>query len=132
MDAVAFFAAQLAFQTDIADVHAALAGGDPGFVLVDVRSRAAWDQGHVPGARHRPTGALPADLDPAVPVVVHCWGPGCNGATRAALVLAKAGYAVREMIGGFEYWAREGLPVDSAAGPRTGPADPLTAPCGCA
>jgi rhodanese-related sulfurtransferase len=132
MDAAAFFAAQLAFQTDVADVHAALAGGDPGFVLVDVRSRAAWEQGHVPAAVHRPTATLPGDLDPALPVVVHCWGPGCNGATRAALALARAGYAVREMIGGFEYWAREGLPVESATGPRTRPADPLTAPCSCA
>lgn len=132
MDPVSFFSAHLEFQTDVADVHAALAAGEPGFVLVDTRSTAAWEQGHVPEALHRPTADLPGDLDPAVPVVVHCWGPGCNGATKAALVLARAGFAVREMIGGFEYWAREGLPVDSAAGPRTGPADPLTAACGCA
>ena len=37
------------------------------------------------------------------------------------------------MIGGFEYWAREGLPVETAAGVRSPVADPLTAPvsCGC-
>lgn len=130
-DAAAFFAAHLTFQTDVADVHAAMASGDPGFVLVDVRSREGWDQGHVPGARHVPGADLPAGLDPAVPVVVHCWGPGCNGATKAGLTLAHAGYAVREMIGGFEYWAREGLPVETAAGRVEHPADPLTVPCGC-
>jgi len=131
VDAIAFFTALLTFQTDVADVHAAHDTGDPGFVLVDVRNRAAWDQGHVPDALHRPTAQLPGDLDPAVPVVVHCWGPGCNGATKAALALARAGFAVREMIGGFEYWAREGLPV--ATGSRTGSAapDPLTVACGC-
>jgi rhodanese-related sulfurtransferase len=91
-DAVSFFTAHLAHQTDVSDVHAALATGDPGFVLVDTRSAAAWDAGHVPGALHRPTAELPGDLDPAVPVVVHCWGPGCNGATKAALVLARAGF----------------------------------------
>ena len=101
-----------------------MAAGDPGFVLVDTRSAAAWDQGHVPEALHRPTPELPGDLDPAVPVVVHCWGPGCNGATKAALVLARAGFAVREMIGGSEYWAREGLPVESASGPGAPPGRP--------
>lgn len=131
MDAVAFFSALLAFQTDVADVATALAGDDPGFVLVDTRARAAWDQGHIPAARHRPTAGLPGDLDPAVPVVVHCWGPGCNGATKAALVLARAGFTVREMIGGFEYWSREGLPVTTATGTAARTPDPLTVPCGC-
>jgi hypothetical protein len=35
------------------------------------------------------------------------------------------------MIGGFEYWAREGLAVETAAGWRTPVADPLTVTCGC-
>jgi hypothetical protein len=38
------------------------------------------------------------------------------------------------MIGGFEYWAREGLPVETAGGLRRPSIDPLTAPavsCGC-
>lgn len=112
-------------------MHVALATGDPGFVLVDTRGRAAWDQGHVPGAVHVPTADLPAALDPAVPVVTHCWGPGCDGATRGALVLARAGFRVKEMLGGFEYWAREGLPITTAAGTARPEPDPLTTPCGC-
>ena len=134
-DAVVFFAARLAFQTDVADVHAALATGDPGFVLVDSRSGAGWAQGRIPGAVHLPTAAVPERapgmLDPAVPVVTYCWGPGCNGATRAALALARLGYAVREMLGGLEYWTREGFPVETDAGRTSGAPDPLTAPCGC-
>jgi 3-mercaptopyruvate sulfurtransferase SseA len=48
-------------------------------------------------------------------VVVDCWGPGCNGSTRAAFTLATLGYTnVRELIGGFEYWARKGLAVGYA------------------
>ena len=131
LGAVAFFTARLAFQTDVADVHAALGSGAPGFVLVDTRSRAAWDQGHVPGAVHLPTAHLPGGLDPGRPVVTYCWGPGCNGATRAALRLAQAGFEVREMLGGIEYWTREGLPVETATGTRLPDPDPLTVPCGC-
>jgi len=137
--AAAFFAARLEFQTDVSDVQAGLAGGAPGFVLVDSRSRAAWDQGHIPGAVHLPTAEIAERaaglLDPAVPVVTYCWGPGCNGATRAALALAHAGYPVKEMIGGIEYWIREGFAVRTPDGDRAAAADPLTAPagqaCGC-
>ena len=93
----------------------------------------------MPGAVHLPgreiAARAEAELDRSVPVVTYCWGPGCNGATRAALALALLGYRVREMFGGFEYWAREGLPVATADGVARGPVDTLTAPaavsCGC-
>ncbi|MFQ1004283.1 rhodanese-like domain-containing protein [Modestobacter sp. SSW1-42] len=137
--AAAHFARRLAVETDVSDVHAALESGAPGFVLLDSRSAESWAQGHVPGAVHLPGREIAAraagELDPAVPVVTYCWGPGCNGATRAALALAHLGYRVREMIGGFEYWAREGLPVATGDGVVRSPVDPLTAPaavrCGC-
>lgn len=131
--AAAFFGALLTFRTDVADVHAAMPGGvADGFVLLDSRSRAAWDQGHVPGALHLPTREIPAraaaELDPAVPVVTYCWGPGCDGATRAALALATLGFRVKEMIGGFEYWVREGFPVAGSSGTAAAAPDPLVAP----
>lgn len=139
--AAAHFAASLALHADASDVAAALAaGGDPGFVLLDARSTASWDQGHIPGAVHLPTALIteraPELLDPAVPVVTYCWGPGCNGATRAALALAELGYRVKEMLGGFEYWVREGFGFETRQGPGQRGADPLTAPagsedCGC-
>ena len=138
-DAAAHFARRLAVETDVSDVHAALESGTPGFVLLDSRSAEAWAQGRVPGAVHLPGREIPVrapeELDRSVPVVAYCWGPGCNGATRAALALAQLGFRVREMIGGFEYWAREGLPVETAEGVHRQDVDPLTAPagisCGC-
>lgn len=133
MDAAAFFAAKLAFETDPADLAAARAAGSAPLV-VDTRSLASWSQGRIPGAVHIPTvelaeriGALAPDLD--ADIVVYCWGPGCNGSTRAALLLSELGYtAVRELIGGFEYWAREGLSTVSDAGRGRREIDPLTAP----
>jgi rhodanese-related sulfurtransferase len=135
IDALTFFAARLACQTDVSDVHSALATGRPGFVLVDSRGPDSWAQGRIPGALHLPTADVPArapvELDPAVPAVTYCWGPGCNGATRAAIALVRLGFQVREMIGGMEYWIREGFPVRTDSGQSTRPADPLTAACGC-
>jgi len=137
--AAAHFAARLAFETDVSDVRAALLAGTA-FALVDSRSPEAWQQGRLPGAIHLPTGQVPdraADLvPPGLTVVTYCWGPGCNGATRAALAFARLGYRVKEMLGGYEYWVREGFPVQTAAGLTARPADGLTAvrpgtPCGC-
>jgi len=135
----AHFAHRLAVETDVSDVAAALDSGRPGFVLLDSRSAESWAQGHVPGAVHVPGREIaeraPAELDRSVPVVAYCWGPACNGATRAGLALATLGFRVREMIGGFEYWAREGLPVETAGGVHRSTPDVLTAPagisCGC-
>jgi rhodanese-related sulfurtransferase len=141
-DALAYFTGLMTYSTDVSDVYAALGGDaeDPGFTLVDSRGAAAWFQGRVPGAVHLPTDEIAARAselaDPAKPVVVYCWGPGCNGAYRAAVEFSRLGYQVKYMMGGFEYWVREGLPVETDAGVERGRPDPLTAPssgvsCAC-
>ena len=133
ISAADFFAAKLAHQTDPADLAAARASGAPPLVL-DVRSAAAWSQGRIPGAVHVPGAELSERIaalapDPQTAIVVYCWGPGCNGSTRAALVLAELGYTrVRELVGGFEYWAREGLAVLTGTGRTRLAPDPLVAP----
>jgi rhodanese-related sulfurtransferase len=137
--AAAHFRAKLAYETDVSDVHADLEAGAPGLIVLDSRSRVAWDQGHVPGAVHLPTADIvvraPALVPAGATAVVYCWGPGCNGSTRAALQLAQLGIPVKEMLGGLEYWVREGLPVETADGTVRRDPDPLTAPVdavGCA
>ncbi|WP_433376958.1 rhodanese-like domain-containing protein [Streptosporangium sp. CA-115845] len=140
VDAVSHFTARLTFEADVSDVHADLHAAVEGLIVVDSRSEVSWNQGHVPGAVHLPTDQI-ADralglIRTDAMVVTYCWGPGCNGATRAALAFARLGYRVKEMIGGYEYWVREGFTVQTATGLLAQPADPLTAPvstvdCGC-
>jgi rhodanese-related sulfurtransferase len=113
--AAAHFAARLQFETDPDDVASALAaGGEPGFVILDARGAEAFAAAHLPGALNLPRPLRREDVD-ALPkglIVVYCWGPGCNGATKAASRIAALGRPVKEMIGGFEYWVREGHPVE--------------------
>lgn len=133
LSAADFFAAKLTYEIDPSDLAAERAVGTAPLVI-DVRNDAAWAQGRIPGAVHLPTAELAARAGEVVPdrdtaVVVYCWGPGCNGSTRAALALSQLGYTnVRELIGGFEYWAREGLAVVSDSGRSRQAPDPLTAP----
>lgn len=128
-DTAAYFSAKLAFETDASDVYAARKAGED-FVLVDTRNEAAWSQGKASGAVHMPTATIAQRAHQEIPidkpVVVYCWSPGCNGGTKAALQFATLGYSVREMIGGFEYWAREGYPVEDDAGPIVRDVDELT------
>ena len=129
IDPSEFYAAKLTYETDPSDVHAALKAGE-NVVVVDVRSHEAWLQGRVAGAVHLPYSEIatrartevPADAD----VVVYCWSPGCNAGAKGALEFARLGYRVREMIGGFEYWVREGYAVEDADGVHHRPVDPLT------
>ena len=113
-DAERHFAARLAYETDAADVGAAVAADERDFVLVDVRSREAHAAGHVPGAISLPHAEIDEASAAALPdglVVVYCWGPGCNAAQHGGRRMAAAGRAVKEMLGGWEYYVREGWPV---------------------
>lgn len=119
-DAQDYFSRRLAFETDPSDVYAAQ-HADERFVLVDVRGDEAWAQGRITGAVHMPYRQIaeraPLEIEPGTPVVVYCWSPGCNAGQKAALAFAQLGYEVREMIGGYEYWVREGQPVENDQGP---------------
>ncbi|MHB9834118.1 rhodanese-like domain-containing protein [Paraburkholderia terrae] len=119
--ALAHFTASLAFETDCADVHAALAHGPNAidFVLLDVRSPAMFARGHVPGAINLPHGKIVASklagYPPDTLFVTYCAGPHCNGATRGAIRLAQLDRPVKVMVGGVTGWVDEGFELATAA-----------------
>jgi rhodanese-related sulfurtransferase len=114
----AHFAGRLAFETDVADLMLDLAAADPGLVVIDTRSPAAFAQCHIPGAINLPriNASSVAALSRDKVHVVYCWGPACNGATKGALRLAALGFQVKELVGGLEYWRKEGGAVEGSLG----------------
>ena len=115
-EAAAHFAAAFSFETDCWDVHEALAAGNPGFVLLDVRGPALYAAGHVAGAVHCPHGKITALRMRRWPedtlFVTYCAGPHCNGAARGALRLAQLGHPVKIMPGGVTGWLDEGFELE--------------------
>ena len=59
-EALAHFEASLRFETDCWDVHESLSKTEADFVLLDVRSAAAYANGHVPGALSLPYAEIAA------------------------------------------------------------------------
>lgn len=117
--ALAHFESAFAFETDCWDVHDAMDRGVQDFVLLDVRSHALYEAGHVPGAVSLPHGKIIASkmaaYAPGTLFVVYCAGPHCNGAHRGAVRLARLGLPVKLMIGGLTGWIDEGFPLEKGA-----------------
>ncbi len=87
---------------------------EPGSIqIVDVRRKTEWDQGHIPGALHKPldrVAKMLGDLDPSKPVVVNCKG-GARSAIACSLI-QRAGFEnVTNLIGGLDAWQATGLAV---------------------
>ncbi|SMB97742.1 rhodanese-like domain-containing protein [Deinococcus hopiensis] len=115
-DAGRHFQAKLSVETDPADVYLDMHKGVTGFRVLDVRSSKAYAERHVPGAISLPARQINVETTAKFSkdelLVVYCWGPACNGATKAGARLGALGFKVKEMIGGIEYWHREGHPVE--------------------
>ena len=92
-------------------------------VFVDVRSDAAYAEGHVPAAYHfdyyHPAQGLPevlAACRTALKAVVYCRGGECEDAELAAKLLEQSGVPPQRMwilVGGFVEWKERGGPVET-------------------
>jgi rhodanese-related sulfurtransferase len=125
---LAHYADKLAYEIDSWDLSIALRDG-ASVVVIDTRSPEAWTREHIPGAISLPhrtmAPATVAALDRAALVVTYCDGIGCNASTKGALAMARLGFQVRELIGGLDWWKRDGHPTHGAA------AHAAAVACGC-
>ncbi len=83
-------------------------------VILDVRPREEFAQGHIPGAISVPLGELDATLarlPKRTQIVAYCRGPYCVLAPQAVERLQAQGYKARRMADGMPEWRLAGLPV---------------------
>jgi molybdopterin/thiamine biosynthesis adenylyltransferase/rhodanese-related sulfurtransferase len=103
-------------EVDASQALDSLRDSEPGCVIVDVREREEWDEGHLPGAVHVPRGHLESRIESAAPdksrpVLVYC--ASGNRSAFAAKTLEELGYDhVVSLAGGFTDWKRNGNPFE--------------------
>jgi rhodanese-related sulfurtransferase len=96
-----------------ANVHQTL-GHDPSVQLVDVRSRAEWLKGHLPGAISLPLLELDRKkriIDRSKPSLVYCH-EGYRATTAASILLRESTGDVGILFDGVEGWLALGLPLE--------------------
>jgi rhodanese-related sulfurtransferase len=112
---------KLRFHTDSWDLSVDLRAAVSDIVVIDARSRDAYAAGHIPGAVSFPHREMSAEttarLDRSKVYVVYCDGIGCNASTKGAYKLARLGFRAKELLGGIDWWRRDGHPVAASHEP---------------
>ena len=119
---------KLAFETDSWDLKVALESGEK-ILVIDARSPEAYRREHIPGAINIPHRQMSDEatkgLDRTALVVTYCDGIGCNASTKGALNMTRLGFRVKELIGGLDWWKRDGHKTEGGESSRQ------AAACGC-
>ncbi len=86
--------------------------------VIDLRTPELYAKAHIPGAQNILYEDLEkhlSKLSKEIPTVVYCYDLLCSLATRAALLLAKNGFNVKELVGGFDEWKAKDFPLEDKA-----------------
>ena len=111
MDQETFYKRKLEFEIDSWDLNKALNQGEQ-IVVIDARSVEAYQKERIPGAISLPHREMSqkstSGFNKELLYVTYCDGIGCNASTKGALNMAKLGFRVKELMGGLEWWKRDG------------------------
>ncbi len=107
----AFYEQKLEFEVDSWDLFEALKNEEK-VIALDARSEESFEREHIPGAINIPHRTMSlestANLEKDSLYVSYCDGIGCNASTKGALNMLKLGFRVKELIGGLDWWKRDG------------------------
>ena len=126
---IAHYENKLKYETDAWDLFEALSKNE-NIVVVDARSPEAYEAEHIPSSISLPhrtmSQASTRNFDKRATYVTYCDGIGCNASTKGALNMARMGFEVKELIGGLDWWRRDGYATEG----KQGQAGKAVA-CGC-
>lgn len=114
--AVEYFENKLNYEYGPVGLKYAIKNNEP-LTIIDLRTPDRFEKSHIPGALNISFEELERTtdgIDRNTTAVVYCYGITCHLATKAALLLAKRGFKVKELFGGFDEWAAAELPLEGA------------------
>lgn len=114
---IEFYKKKLQYEIDPSDLYEALNNGEK-IVVVDARKAFAYQEEHIPGAINIPHREMSAEnvkeLNKDVLYVCYCDGIGCNASTKGSLNLTQLGFNVKELLGGLEWWKKDGYATEGS------------------
>lgn len=114
-----YYQHKLKFEIDSSDLFEAIDKGRK-LIVLDTRSIEAFEKEHIPGAINLPHRTMTventANLDKEILYVCYCDGIGCNASTKGAFNMLNLGFMVKELIGGIDWWKRDGYETDGTNG----------------
>ena len=111
-----YFATKLWAEKQVADVVDALEHERSELLLVDIRDRESYQQGHIPGAISMLLDEFDSrckELPTGKEIVTYCYGQHCHLSTLAALKLVEKGIPAKELNVGWKEWVTAGYPTRS-------------------
>jgi rhodanese-related sulfurtransferase len=110
-----YFAAKMAFTTGPVELDGMIRRGEVN--VVDVRSEKDFTAEHIPGSVNLPRSkwGAPEGVVKDKTNVVLCYSQVCHLGAAAAMQLAKQGFPVMELEGGFAGWKAHRLPTERPA-----------------
>lgn len=107
-----YYQSKLEYEVDSSDLYNELQNDENIYIVVDGRSPDAFSIEHIKGAVniwHKDICSNSTkDLDKNKIYICYCDGVGCNASTKTALKLLTLGFKVKELIGGLDWWKRDG------------------------
>ncbi|MBK9800412.1 MAG: rhodanese-like domain-containing protein [Bacteroidetes bacterium] len=126
---IEYYTLKLEFHIDSADLFSAINQG-ASICVIDARRPHAFDEEHIPLASNFPHREMnehtTRNLSYSVTYVVYCDGIGCNASTKGALKLSQLGFNVKELLGGLDWWKRDGY---ATQGTKSTEGEKLTCAC---
>jgi hypothetical protein len=128
-DQISHYRNKLEYEIDSWDLYKGIERGE-NIIVVDARSGESYKKEYIPNAISFPYSTMNKDstlerLNFDTLYVTYCDGIGCNASTKGALKLAELGCKVKELMGGIDWWKRDGYatassPSEDSSGPNCG------------
>ncbi len=126
---IEYYEQKLKYEMDSADLYEAINRED-NIVVIDARSKETYQIEHIPNAINLPHREMSVEntsrLDKSMLYVTYCDGIGCNASTKGALNMIRLGFKVKGLIGGLDWWKRDGYQTYGEKGNQGKPIS-----CGC-
>ena len=112
---IEYYKDKLKYEIDSWDLNETLKSTNT-IIVIDARANSAYEKERIPKSINIPHKTMneetTKELDKGKLYVTYCDGIGCNASTKGALNMARLGFKVKELIGGLDWWIRDGYETD--------------------